>query len=197
MFKTPRRILLLASGAMFSLPGVAGAAEEGASQNPMAFEYAPFVTTLIAFGIVTWILAAKVWPIILGGLQSREEKIRREIEDAERSRKQANAALQEYEKALAEARTEAAEMLEKTRSEQQKMAAELKAKTEQELSAMKDAARRDIEAAKRAAITEIYNQMANTATDIAGKIISRELNSQDHERLVQESLGELEGVSAN
>jgi len=186
----------LLSAAALASPA-ALAAEEGAAANPMAFRLAPFVATLIAFGIVYFILQAKVWPVILDLLQKREDKIRTDIEEAERSRKRAEKSLQEYESALADARNEAAKMLEQARSDQQKLTAELKAKTEQEINQMKDAARRDIEAARKAAVTEIYSHMAATATDIAGKIIERELNPEDHQRLVEESLNQLQSVKAS
>jgi len=163
--------------------------------NPVAFDLIPLFATLIMFGIVFFILNAKVWPVITKALSDREEKIKKEIGDAEAARKQAAAALNQYEKALAEARTEAASMLESTKAEQQKMAGELKRKAEAEITAMRDAATRDIETAKRAAISEVYAQMSTTATSIASKIIQRELNPDDQARLVEDSLAELQGVA--
>lgn len=188
--------------ATFLASGVAlAAAEDGhaaaAPANPLSFQVVPFVSTLIVFGIVFWILSSKVWPKISGALQAREDKIRSEIEDAERARRQANAALQQYEKALAEARAEAAKIIDQTKIEQQKLAAQLRAKTEADLNALRDSAMRDMEAAKRSAITEIYSQMAATATTIASKILEREINSSDQQRLVEETLGGLEAVRAN
>jgi F-type H+-transporting ATPase subunit b len=178
-------------------PKALAAPAEEKAVNPLSLELVPFVATLLAFGIVYFILATKVWPVILNLLQKREEKIRTDIEEAERSRKRAEKSLQEYESALADARNEAAKMLEQARSDQQKLAAELKARTEQEITQMKEAARRDIDAARKAAVSEIYSHMAATATDIAGKIIERELNPDDHQRLVEESLNQLQTAQAN
>lgn len=166
-----------------------------AEPNPVAFDLIPLFATLVMFGIVFFVLNAKVWPVITKALNEREAKIKKEIGDAESARKQAAAALNQYEKALAEARTEASQMLESTKAEQQKMAAELKRKAEIEITAMKDAATRDIESAKRAAISEVYAQMSTTATSIASKIIQRELNPADQARFVEESLAELSGVA--
>ncbi len=166
-----------------------------ASANPMAFEIVPFVATLVVFGIVFFILSSKVWPKINQALAAREEKIRGDIEQAERSRKQANAALQQYEQALAEARTEAARMLDQARIEQQKVAAQLKSRTEAEIAEMKNSAMRDIESARRAAVADIYNQIAISSTAIAGKILQREIKESDQRRLVEESLEQLEAAS--
>lgn len=188
-------LLTTATFACSALPALAAGGEDGEAPNPVAFNMIPLFATLIMFGIVFFILNAKVWPLIVKALNDREEKIKKEIGDAEAARKQAAAALNQYEKALAEARTEAAQMLESTKAEQQKMAAELKRKAEAEITAMKDAATRDIESAKRAAISEVYAQMSTTATSIASKIIQRELNADDQARLVEDSLAELQGVA--
>lgn len=183
-------------------PSAALAAEEGAAggdsaPNPAQFQIAPFITTIVLFLVVLWILNKYAWPHILGALKSREEKIRSEIEQAERSRKQAQQALQEYEQALSQARSEAAKILEDAKAEQQKIAQEMRAKTDQEIQAMRESAKRDIESAKRAAISEIYNQMATTATSVASKILQRELRAEDHRDLVEQSLSELETARSN
>ncbi|MDX9910196.1 MAG: F0F1 ATP synthase subunit B [Phycisphaerales bacterium] len=158
---------------------------------------APAITALVVFGIVFAVLSTQVWPKILGGLQQRENKIREEIERAEAARRQAADALEMYERNLAEARAEAQKMLEETRSQQQKLAAELKAKADTELTQMRQRAMQDIETAKRAALGEIYTQSATLATMVAGKILGREITSNDQSRLVEESLSELGGLQNN
>lgn len=183
----------------FAVPVLAFGADEAgadgaASPNPMAFEIVPYISGLVVFGLAFFILSRTAWPKIVKGLEEREQKIKGDIAQAERTRKQAERALQEYEKALAEARNEASKMLEEAKGEQQKVAAELRARTEAELNAMRDAAKRDIEAAKKAAITEVYGHMADTATSIAARILQRELNPEDQRQLVEESLGQLAAV---
>ncbi|HYE02420.1 MAG TPA: F0F1 ATP synthase subunit B [Phycisphaerales bacterium] len=152
------------------------------------------VTALLVFLVVLGILWVAVWPKIVKGLKDREEKIRTEIEAAEMAQQQARAALQQYEKNLADARAEAQRMLEQTKAQQQAIAADLRQKADAELAQLRDRARRDIESAKRAALAEIYEQAATLATDVAAKILRREIGPGDQARLVRESLGELESV---
>ncbi len=192
------RLTLAAMLGAFS-PALALAADEAhgaaaANSNPMHFEPAAFIASLLAFGIAVFVLHKYVWPKILTGLQDRENKMRSEIESAEQARKQAADALKQYEKSLSEARAEAQAMLEKTRGEQQKMAAELKAKADVELGHLRERATRDIEAAKREAINEIYAQATTIASELAAKILQREIRPDDHRRLIEQSLGELESV---
>lgn len=152
----------------------------------------PAITALITFFIVFAILYVKVWPMINKGLDDRATKIRDEIAAAELARKQAADALDEYEKNLSEARAESKAMLEKTKSEQAALAAQLRAKADAELSELRDRARQDIEAAKRAAVSEIYATSVALASQMASKILQREVSAADQQRLVDESLAELQ-----
>ncbi len=180
--------------------GAEKAAEHAGGHEPLTALPSPNqgmvtgITALAVFLIVFGVLAAKVWPAITKGLDERAGKIRDEIAAAEAARKQAKDALEQYEKSLAEARAEAQKMLEKTRAQQIALADELKAKADVELNAMKERARRDIEAAKKQALQEIYSATATAATNIAAKILRREVNPKDQQRLIEESMGELQGM---
>ena len=186
--------LLCCAGATLALSGVAFAAEaagahEAASEpNPAAFRLVPFISAFIVFGVAFALLAKYVWPKMLKGLEEREKKIRDEIFSAEEARKRANEALKEYEKSLADARAEANKMIEATRAEQARMAADLRAKAEAEIGVLRDGAMHSIEAAKRAALSEIYSEAASLATAVAAKILEREVNEQDQQRLVNETV---------
>lgn len=154
------------------------------------------ITAVFVFCLVLAVLYAKVWPTITKGLDERADKIQGEIEAAAAARKQAAEALESYQQNLAEARAEAQKMLEDARSQQQKLAADLKAKADTELTDMRDKARHDIEMAKRAALSEIYANTADIATQLAGKILAREVSATDHQQLIDESLAELQTTSS-
>ena len=152
------------------------------------------VTALVVFTIVFAVLALKVWPTISRGLDERANKIRDEIEAAEMARKQAKQSLDEYQMKLQEARTEAQRMIDQAKSQQLAMAASEKSKLEAELSKERERALRDIEAAKRAAVAELYSQSAVLATTLAGKILKRNITTSDHQQLIEESLGQMQGM---
>lgn len=174
------------------LAGTALAAAEEVGVVPTVKQAAaPAIATIIVFSLVLFLLSTQVWPKISSGLAEREAKIRSEIKNAEDARRQAKEALEQYQQNLAEARAEANKMIEQARVQQQQLASELKAKADVELGAMREKAMRDIDAAKRAALAEIYTESAALATTIAGKILRREVNAGDQQRLVDESLAEL------
>lgn len=152
----------------------------------------PAVVSLVVFALVLAIAGVAVWPKIAGGLTDRENKIRSEIEGAEMARQQAKDALEQYQKSLADARAEANKMLEATRAQQAVLAADLRAGAEKELSEMRERAKRDIESAKRAAVAELYEHASGLGAMIASKILKREVNANDTNGLVEESLRQLQ-----
>jgi F-type H+-transporting ATPase subunit b len=170
------------------------AADDPTHAEVMAVHWMPAVTTLVVFLLAFGFLYIKVWPKIIGGLEDRQNKIRQEISNAEKAREKANAALAEYEQELASARQEANELIAQARADAKAVASDLRERNEVELGEMKQRATRDLQNAKRAAIMELHTEAATLATEIAGKILKREISAADQQRLVDESLAELAGV---
>jgi len=188
---------------MLALPTLVLAADpahDGAAHDPVGAiptvkqGAATGITAIVVFLIVAAFLLAVVWPKISKGLDERNAKIIGEIEAAELARRQAKDALEEYQRNLQQARAEASKMIEQTRAQQLELAAQLKAKADTEVASMREKAMKDIDTAKRAAIAEIYGQTATLATNVAGKILRREINAGDQQRLVEESLGQLQSM---
>ncbi len=160
----------------------------------MALNALPAITAMVVFLLAFGFLYLKVWPKILKGLDDRDQKIRQEIANAEQAREKANAALAEYERELASARQEANDLIAQARADAKAVAKDLRDRNEIQLVEMKQHAMRDLEGAKRAAITELHAEAASLATDIAARILKREISAEDQQRLVDESLGELAGA---
>ncbi len=139
----------------------------------------PGVTTFVVFLLAFGFLYVKVWPQIIKGLDDRQRKIREEIEAAEEARAKANAALEEYERSLADARQQAAETISQAKADARAAGDELRSRNEAELSEMKTRATREIENAKRQAIVELHAETATLAADIATRILKREINVED------------------
>ncbi len=154
----------------------------------------PAIVSLVVFAVVLAVLSIKVWPTIAKGLDERANKIKSEIEAAEMARQQAKDALEQYQQALSQARAEAQKEIDKARQQAQAIGAELKQKADVELSQMREKALRDIDSAKRAAVSEVYAQGTQLATMMAAKILERNVNAADTDRLFQDSLKQLESA---
>jgi len=169
------------------------AASEG-TMNPVAVELAPAITTLIVFGLVCFVLFTKVWPKIANGLDERQAKIRQEIEAAEAAQAEARAAMEAQQAELAKARAEANEMIMKAKADAEATAKELRERAHAELTELREQAGHQIQEAKESAITELHAETAMLATAIATRILQREINVDDQQSLIDDSLRELESV---
>lgn len=167
------------------------AAEAGG--DPMAYNPLAAITAIVVFLIAMTFLYWKVWPVITKGLDERNEKILSEIKAAEEAREQAKSALADYELERSRAREESSKMIAEAREQAKQLAEELREKNETELAERMARATSDIEAAKASAVSELHAEAASLASVMAGKILRREINPDDQQKLVEESLAELGG----
>ena len=175
-------------------------AAEGEPQllpGPSFDTIATAITTVIVFTVLVIVLGKFAWGPIVTGLKAREDKIRKDITDAEQAREKAEATLRDYAAQLATAEAKVREILAKATIDAEKLAANIKASAQADAEDAKNRATKDIENAKQAAIVELYAQTATLATSIAEKIIKRSLNADDQRDLVQSSIEQFQKVSKN
>lgn len=189
--------VLFANASMTVLLAASAAASEGGENNLFAGDIGNAFWTLLIFGLVIVVLGKFAWTPLLNGLQKREEFIRVSLEEAKEDRLAAEARLQEYEQKLVGAKDEASEIIDRAKDEAESLRVRLEQQAREESEAMLDRAKREIDIAKQSAVKELYSTSAELATGIAGKILHRELNSQDHDRLIKESIDELDNLDRN
>jgi F-type H+-transporting ATPase subunit b len=154
------------------------------------------IWVIVIFVIMLVILYPTAWKNVLVGLKKREERIRKDIADAEATRAKAEATLREYNAQLAAAEARVREMISSATTEGERIATQIKMQAQQEAEATKDRAVKDIDAARRQALQDIYAQAAELSTRIAEKILRRNLNADDQRDLVNQSLEQLQTVEA-
>lgn len=154
----------------------------------------PAIWTLVIFIAMLVILYPTAWKNVLAGLKKREEGIRTDIAQAETARAKAEATLKEYNVKLAAAEDSIREMLNKATADGEKLATSIRMKAQAEAEEIKDRATKDIEASKDAAIRDFREYAADIATNVAEKIIRRNLNAADQAELVRQSLDQLQTV---
>jgi F-type H+-transporting ATPase subunit b len=157
----------------------------------------PALTSLVVFILLLVVLGKFAWGPIASGLKAREDKIRKDIADAEAASNKAQATLRDYTAKLTAAEASAREIREKAVAEAAAEVARIKAQNVAEMEEAKEKNLRDIEAAKDSALREIYEETAVLATNVAEKILRRNLNANDQRDLVAQSLEQLQTVSKN
>ncbi|MEE8277525.1 MAG: F0F1 ATP synthase subunit B [Thermoanaerobaculia bacterium] len=173
------------------------ATEEGGEGNIFAGDLGNVVWTLVIFGLVLWVLGRYAWGPLLEGLQKREQFIRDSLEAAKRDRDEAEIRLKEYTEKLTAARAEATGIVDEGRRDAEVVKRRIEEEARQAADEMVARAKREIDLAKQTAIVELYATSASLATDIASRIVRRELRVEDHERLLRESIDALRKIDAN
>jgi F-type H+-transporting ATPase subunit b len=155
------------------------------------------VWTLLIFLVVILVLGKFAWGPLLSTLQEREKFIRDSLEQARADREAAEARLEEYGARLDRARAEATAIVDEGRRNAEVVRLRVEDEAREETGRMVERAKREIEIAKQTAVKDLFAMSATLATRAASKIVGKELQPQDHERLVAESIEELERLESS
>ena len=185
------------TGLLLLLPAVARAAGEGGENNLFAGDIGNAVWTLAIFLAVVFVLGKFAWGPLLEGLQQREQFIRDSLEQAKAENEKARGLAEEYEHRIAEAKSEATAIVDEGRRDAEAVKAQVEEQAREEADRLIERAKREIQIAQQTAVKEIYVTSAQLATDLASRIIRREISAEDHERLIAESIDGLENVESN
>jgi F-type H+-transporting ATPase subunit b len=190
-----KRVLLTLTALALAMPAIPALAAEAEHEAPSLFagDLGNSFWTLLIFVVVLVVLGKFAWGPILSNLQARESFIHDALAKAKADRDAAEARLREYEERLAQARAEASGIVDEGRRDAVVVKQRIEEDAKREAEKMIERARREIQIATETATKELYQVAARLATDMAGKVIGREIGPQDHERLIKESLDGLGG----
>lgn len=169
----------------------------GGGESPLQAEWYQAVFTIVVFAILLVVLGKFAWSPILAALKQREDFIRESLDAAKRDREAAEARLKEYEQKLHDARKEASAVVEEGRRDAEVLKRKLESDARKEATATIERAKREIEAATDTAIKGLYDLSAKLATDVAARIIRKELSPEDHRQLISESIEQLGKIERN
>lgn len=168
-----------------------GHGDDHASTPLLSFDIGSAIWNLIIFLCVFGILSKFVWPGVLGGLQAREEKIREDLESAERANAEAKALLASYESKLAEAAQQSQSMLAEARKDAEAARQRILDEAKAEAASHSERAMADIENAKKVAMADMANQTSGIALQVARAVVGRELSADDHADLIRDAMQQI------
>jgi len=195
-----QRALVLLTTFVLAAPAWAqehGGGHEPAADNPFAGNLGNVIWTVVIFGLVVLVLGKFAWGPLLRTLQTRESFIHEALAKAKHDRDEAEGRLREYEARLAAARGEATAIVEEGRRDAEVVKRRIEADAKAEADKMIERAKREIQIATDTATQDLYRLSARLATDLAARVLSRELTPQDHERLIAEAIDGLDGAKSH
>src|SRR5438128_9136765 len=150
------------------------------------------IWSIVVFVILLVVLKKYAWGPILEGLQKREQTIESAVRDAQKARDEAQRLRDQLQREVDKAHEKVRDILDEGRRHAQQVTEEMIAKARAEIQAERERLRREIEMARDQALQELWKQAADLATMISAKAIRRQLSAEDHRRLVDEALTELQ-----
>ncbi len=147
--------------------------------------------TIITFLVLVLILWKAAWRPIVDALDARAEKVRFEIDNAERSRQEAEKLLAQHKEMMDNARNEAAQIISRGREEAERMKNDIVEKANGESRVIAERAKKEIELAKDKALADIKTEIVVLSTEIASKIVNKSIKPEDQKSLVEETLKEM------
>ncbi|WP_139653575.1 F0F1 ATP synthase subunit B [Raoultibacter phocaeensis] len=191
-------VTLAVSGMSVAFPALALAAEEESGGiSAILPNMAEFIPMLVCFIILCVVLGKLGWPAFAAMLDKREKTIKDSLEKSEAARIESERLLEEYKQQLAEAKTQAAQIVADAKKTGESVKADITTKAQEEATDMIAKAKAAIESEKKAAIAELQSSVADTSIAVASRLIGSDLNDDEHRAIVERYVNEAGSFNAN
>lgn len=178
------------------LDALVTAAEEQAP-SPLIPPLYDIVWSAVCFVVILFVFWKVIIPRLTTMLDERAQAIEGNMAKADEAQKQAEAALEEYTRQLAEARTEAGQIREAAREDGKKIVAEAKENATAEAARIAAAASTQIDAERQAALVSLRSEVGTLAIDLAGGVVGETLSDDARAgAVVDRFLADLEASEA-
>jgi F-type H+-transporting ATPase subunit b len=169
---------------------------EAASSN-FLIPNATFFAEVFAFLVILFILNRYVLPPLKKAMSERQGIIDQQMTDADTTREKLAQAEAEYQRALTEARTQAAQIRENATAEAQRIADDMHATAREESARIVARGEELLANQRQATIRELRAEIGTLAVELAGKIVGETLTDDQRARAtVDRFLADLETASA-
>lgn len=151
-----------------------------------------YIWTIVTFLVLLVLLAKFAWGPLLDALEKRQDAIRKSLDDARQAKEELQRLQAESARILAEARNEAAGIISSTRADAARFADEMKQKARSDAEGIVRNAQREIDNQTARAVQSIRREAIDLSVAVATKILRRDLSPADNERLVDDTIREMQ-----
>ena len=151
-----------------------------------------FIWTILTFLGLLAFLAKFAWRPQLQALDSRQEAIRKSLDDAEKAKQELERLHQESAQIIRQARVEADSIITSSRADAERLREEIKQGARAEGAAIVRNAERQIQLETERALQQIRHEAIDLSVMIASKLLQRNLTKEDNERLIEDTFKQIE-----
>jgi F-type H+-transporting ATPase subunit b len=161
------------------------------------FDPGLFIWTILTFLVLVALLTKFGWQPLMQMLDARQEGIKKSLSDAENAKRELEQLQQESSQIIRKARIEAESIISKSWSDAEKLREEMKQKARSEADAIVKESQRQIELETGRALRQIRSEVADLSVAIASKVIQRNVTKEDNDRLIQDTLKQMDASRSN
>jgi len=155
------------------------------------------IWTIFTFLVLVALLSKFAWKPLMLMLDTRQESIKKSLADAETAKRELERLQEESSHIIRKARVEAESIVSKSWSDAEKLREEMKVKAKAEADAIVKESQRQIEIETGRALRQIRSEVADLSIAIASKVIQRNVSKEDNDRLIQDTLKQIESSRSN
>jgi len=161
--------------------------------NPIIPLWQELVVGIVAFLVLLYVLAKYVFPRMEEMFKARVDAIEGGIKRAEERQAEAEALFEQYQRQLAEARTEAAKIRDQARADANGIREDILAAAREERERILAAGRDQLEAQRATIVRDLRVEVGTLAVDLASKIVGEALADEARRKgTVERFMTELE-----
>jgi F-type H+-transporting ATPase subunit b len=163
------------------------AAEAGAQKapNPILPDKNEIIWGFLAFVVLFALMAKFAFPAVQKTMQDRTNRIRKDLDDAERIKNEAQTILDQYTAQLQDAKSESNRIIEEARQTADQLRRDLMSRAEAEVAELRQRNADDIQAAKERTLADLRQQVAEIAISAAERVVERNLDRETNSALVE------------
>jgi F-type H+-transporting ATPase subunit b len=162
------------------------AAEEAGPLDALGINVGFLIAQLINFGLLLAVLTALLWRPVINMLDSRAAKVAKGLEDASAAASARRNAEAEADKILAQARSEAAQIVEEARGRGEEVAKAVEAEARTEADKIRQEARVEGQAERNAELAGLRGQVAAISIAVAQRLIGEALDDKRQKKLIDD-----------
>ena len=147
--------------------------------------------TWTTFFVVLAILAWKAWGPLINALEKREAGIRGALEAAEKARRESEELMAKVTEEIQQGRRAAQQIITEARTAAENVRGELEEAAKSKADELVAKARSQIDAERERALQEVRATVVDLSLAMAGKVIERNITTEDNKKLVEESLRQI------
>ena len=150
-----------------------------------------FVAQILNLFLQVYLIKRFLFKPVMAVIEKRRQLADSQLTEAEEANRQALQMKADYEKNLSEANADAREILQNARHQAELQGEAIVKDAKEQAAELKQKADADIAREKGRVFNEMKDEIGDIAMEIAGKVIGREVDEEDHKKLIEDVISQI------